>query len=115
MPAKNNEDNIRLLQMHADVCKAIAHPTRLAILGKLRDAELTVTAMADILGIPKGNLAQHLTLLRQRQVVATRREGVNVYYRVVDPKIVQACDLMRSVLLNQLKTSEKLSKKYASG
>ncbi|MHB9112335.1 MAG: ArsR/SmtB family transcription factor [Thermoleophilia bacterium] len=108
------DDNRTLLQMHAEVCKAFAHPTRLAIINVLRDQERTVTEMAEDLGVAKGNLAQHLALLRQRQVVVTRREGVNVYYSVVDPKIIQACELMRSVLLNQLKATEKLSKRVSA-
>lgn len=101
--------------MHAEVCKAFAHQTRLAILNALRDKEMTVTDMAQALGVAKGNLAQHLAILKQRQIVGTRREGINVYYHVTDPKIIQACELMRSVLLNQLKETEKLSRKYATG
>jgi len=109
-----NEDKI-ILGMHADVCKAFAHPTRLAILNALRDKEMTVTDMTQSLGVAKGNLAQHLAILKQRQIVATRREGINVFYHVTDPKIIQACELMRSVLLGQLKETEKLSRKFASG
>ena len=108
------EDKI-ILEMHADLCKAFAHPTRLWILNALRDKEMTVTDMTQALGVAKGNLAQHLAILKQRQIVGTRREGINVYYHVTDPKIIQACELMRSVLLNQLKETEKLSRKYATG
>lgn len=108
------EDKI-ILEMHAEVCKAFAHPTRLGILNALRDKEMTVTEMVQALDVAKGNLAQHLAILRQRQIVGTRREGINVFYHVTDPKIIQACELMRSVLLNQLKETEKLSRKYATG
>lgn len=109
------KEDQQILEMHAEVCKAFAHPTRLAIINALRDRELTVTEMAEELEVAKGNLAQHLTLLKQRHIVSTHREGINVYYRVTDPKIIQACELMRSVLMNQLKETEKLSRKYASG
>ncbi len=109
-----NEDNV-ILKMHAEVCKSFAHPTRLAILNALRNKEMTVTDMTHVLGVAKGNLAQHLAILKQRQVVATRREGINVYYHVTDPKIIQACELMRSVLLNQLKATERLSRKVGAG
>jgi ArsR family transcriptional regulator len=104
-----------ILRMHAEVCKSFAHPTRLAILNALRDREMTVTDMTEALSVAKGNLAQHLTILKQRQIVDTRREGINVYYHVTDPKIIQACELMRSVLLNQLKAAEKLSRKVSTG
>lgn len=113
-PIADVSDNKTLLGMHADVCKAFAHPTRLAILNALRERERTVTEMAADLGVPKGNLAQHLAVLRQRQVVATRREGVNVYYSVVDADIIKACELMRGVLMRQLKATEKLSKRFGS-
>jgi len=109
-----DENNV-ILKMHAEVCKSFAHPTRLAILNALRDKEMTVTDMTQELGVAKGNLAQHLAILKQRQIVATRREGVNVYYHVTDPKIIQACELMRSVLLNQLKATERLSRKVGTG
>jgi len=109
-----DENNV-ILKMHAEVCKSFAHPTRLAILNALRDKEMTVTDMTQALGVAKGNLAQHLAILKQRQIVATRREGVNVYYHVTDPKIIQACELMRSVLLNQLKATERLSRKVGTG
>ena len=108
------EDDV-ILEMHAEVCKSFAHPTRLGILNALRDKEMTVTDMAKTLGVAKGNLAQHLAILRQRQIVATRREGINVYYHVTDPKIIQACELMRNVLLNQLKATERLSRKVSTG
>ncbi len=109
-----NEDSV-ILQMHAEVCKSFAHPTRLAILNALREKEMTVTEMTEALGVAKGNLAQHLAILKQRQIVATRREGINVYYHVTDPKIIQACELMRSVLLNQLKATERLSRRVGTG
>lgn len=109
-----NEDKI-ILKMHAEVCKSFAHPTRLAILNALRDKEMTVTEMTQALGVAKGNLSQHLAILKQRQIVGTRREGINVYYYVTDPKIIQACELMRSVLLNQLKVTERLSRKVSTG
>ena len=108
-----NENKV-ILELHAEVCKAFAHPTRLAVLNVLRDKEMTVTDMAQAIGVAKGNLAQHLAILKQRQIVATRREGINVYYYVTDPKIIQACELMRSVLMGQLKETERLSRKYGA-
>jgi ArsR family transcriptional regulator len=54
-----NENKV-ILELHAEVCKAFAHPTRLAVLNVLRDKEMTVTDMAQAIGVAKGNLAQHL-------------------------------------------------------
>lgn len=100
-----------LFELHAEVCKIFSHPKRLQIIEALRDHELTVSEVVGHLGIPKANVSQHLAVLRQRRVVMTRREGLNVYYRIANPKIIQACDLMRQVLVEQLEEGERLAKR----
>jgi len=100
-----------LFELHAEVCKIFSHPKRLQIIEALREKELTVSEVVGYLGIPKANVSQHLAVLRQKKVVVTRREGLNIYYRIANPKIIQACDLMRQVLLEQLKEGERLAKR----
>lgn len=60
------------------------------------------------LGVRKANVSQHLAVLRQKRVVHTRRDGLNIYYAISDPKIIEACDLMRKVLLKQLREGDRL-------
>ncbi|MBI5455089.1 MAG: transcriptional regulator, partial [Deltaproteobacteria bacterium] len=48
---------------------------------------------------------------RQRKVVTTRRDGVNIYYRINNPKIIEACALMKAVLMEQLAEGEKLARR----
>jgi ArsR family transcriptional regulator len=55
------------------------------------------------------NVSQHLAVMRNKGVLKTRKEGTSIYYSVSNPKIIQACDLMRQVLLEQLKENEKLT------
>lgn len=98
-----------IFRMHAQVCKSLADPKRLRIINVLRDGEMTVGEMARTLGLRQANLSQHLTLLRERGVVTTRRQGLNVYYSLSSPKIVQACDAMREVLAEHLARSAQLS------
>ncbi len=86
----------------------MAHPKRLEILNLLRQEELSVGELAKRMGISLPNVSQHLAVLRDKGVVMTRREGVNVYYRVADPRIIQACNLMRDVLFEQLARSGQL-------
>ena len=50
--------------------------------------------------------------MRQRQIVKTRKEGSTVYYRVASPKISQACDMVREVLLDQLNQKQEIAKTY---
>lgn len=92
----------RLYDLHASVCQILANPTRLKILDALRDGEATVAELARRVGASLPNLSQHLALLRARQVVVTRREGQTIHYRLANPKILRAFDIMREVLFEQL-------------
>ena len=92
----------QLYKLHASICHTLANPKRLEIIDKLRSRELSVTQLVRALEISQGNLSQHLAIMRQRGIVTTRREGLNVYYRLSSPKIIRACDLMRQVLLEHL-------------
>jgi ArsR family transcriptional regulator len=104
------EIDTTLFELHAEVCKIFAHSKRLQIIEALREKELTVSEVVSHLRIPKANISQHLAVLRQKKVVMTRREGLNIYYRIANPKIIRACDLMRQVLIEQLKDGERLAK-----
>jgi len=101
----------QVFNMHAEVCKTLANPKRLEIIYALKEGELSVGELVKRLGISKANVSQHLAVLRQRRVVTARREGVNIYYRISNPKIVKACALMREVLVEQLTEEEKAVKK----
>ena len=101
----------KIFEMHAEICKVFTNPKRLEIISLLRDGEKTVNDLTELAGVPQANVSQHLTVLRQNNVVTTRRNGANIYYKIANPKILQACDLMRDVLLEQLKENQKLVKR----
>ncbi len=101
----------KIFEMHAEICKVFTNPKRLEIISLLRDGERTVNELTELAGVSQANVSQHLTVLRQNNVVTTRRNGANIYYKIANPKILQACDLMREVLLEQLKENEKLVKR----
>jgi DNA-binding transcriptional ArsR family regulator len=101
----------RIFQMHAEICKTLSNPIRLEILSKLRDGKKSVNEIATLTGVRQATISQHLAILRQRGVVSTRREGVNVYYDVANPKITTACDLMREVLFEHIASMNKISPK----
>jgi len=103
---KNTEE--KMFQMHAEVCKSMANPTRLKIMNLLRDGEKSVEELRKRLSLPKANLSQHLSVLRQRRIVFTRRAGLNIYYKVANPKMIKACDILREVLFEQLSEDEKI-------
>ena len=111
MVLAHEQDDKGLFELHASICRTLAHPKRLEILSLLRQGELSVGEMADQMGISLANASQHLAVLRDKRVVVTRREGVSVYYQISNPKIVQACDLMREVLFEQLTRSGALAER----
>jgi ArsR family transcriptional regulator, virulence genes transcriptional regulator len=98
----------RISELHAAICKTLGSPVRIEILNLLQDREKTVSELAEGLELKQANVSQHLAVLRHRQVVTTRKEGNSIYYRVSNPKIIQACRLMREVLIEQLRETQKL-------
>jgi len=96
-------------QLHALLCKALAHPTRLLIIEELRDGPRSVSELVERLGMRQSNLSQHLGLLRDRRLVVARRDGQTVYYRLHDARVTQAFDLLRQVLRSVLKEGERLA------
>lgn len=104
-----------VFEMQSEICKALANPKRLEILNALKDGEKTVSELIDILSIPKANVSQHLTVMRHIGILKSRRDGLNVYYRVANPKVIQACILMREVLTEHMKERSKLIGMVAKG
>ena len=101
--------NRRMYELHASVCQTLSNPKRLEVIDCLRDGELPVIRLAEVTDISQANLSQHLAIMREKGIVIARREGSNVYYRLGNPKITQACDLMREVLLEHLAAGAELA------
>ena len=100
----------RIFEMHAEVCKSMANPTRLRIMSLLRGGEKSVKELKKQLELPKANLSQHLGILRQSGIISSRRAGLNIYYKVTNPKMIKACDILREVLFELMQESEKLAR-----
>ena len=96
-------------QLHAHLCKALAHPTRLLIIDELRDGSASVSELVERIGLRQSNLSQHLGILRDQKLVIARRDGQTVYYRLRDARVTQAFDLLRQVLRSVLKEGERLA------
>lgn len=91
-----------LNQLHASVCKGLADPKRLLIIDALRDEEQSVSDLCDYLGLPQANVSQHLAVLREKGLVTARKEAQKVFYSVSSRKIIQAMDLLREVMHEQM-------------
>lgn len=97
-------------ELQSEICLALANPKRLQILNLLKNGEMSAGEMVKAMKIPKANLSQHLSVLKQRGIVSSRREGTSIYYSITHPKITDACSIMRSVLMESLEEKENLAK-----
>ncbi len=102
-----------LHELHARVCKAIADPKRLLIINELSDRELSVSDLCEALELPQSNVSQHLAILRERGVVSSRRDGTSVLYSLRGTKVLQAVDLLRQFLAEDLADRGRLGNEIA--
>jgi len=91
-----------LYELHAGVCKGLADPKRLLIINALRDDERSVSEICDLLDLPQSNVSQHLAILREKGLVTTRKQGQRVFYSLTSHKIIEAVDLLREVMAEQV-------------
>jgi ArsR family transcriptional regulator len=101
----------QIYEMHAKICSIFSNPKRLEIIDLLRDGEKSVGELSGLMDIPQANLSQHLSLMKQSGILEARRDGLNIYYGIANPKALKAFEIMREVLLDQLSKNEKMIKK----
>ena len=92
----------QLSEFKADFFKALAHPLRISILDALRDGELTVNEISQRFDVEQANASQQLAVLRNRNIVITRKEGANVYYAVSDKSIFKLLDAAKEIFNHHL-------------
>jgi DNA-binding transcriptional ArsR family regulator len=91
-----------LSQFKAEFFKALAHPVRIRILDELRKGEAGVNDLCARLDVEQSNLSQQLAILRNRNILETRKEGQNVYYSVRDPELFDLLDVAKKIFNNHL-------------
>ena len=77
--------------------KAMSHPLRLKILCTLGGQEVSVQEIVDYVGTSQSNISQHLAILRDKGILASRKDANRVYYRVSDSRTLQLIGMMREV------------------
>jgi len=77
--------------------KAMSHPLRLKILCVLGDNEISVQDIVDAVGTTQSNISQHLAILRDKGILASRKEANRVYYRVNDARTLRLISMMQDV------------------
>jgi ArsR family transcriptional regulator, virulence genes transcriptional regulator len=98
-----------LFARQAALLRVLASPKRLELVQLLRNRQLNVTAMVEMLGLRQANVSQHLAILRQAGVVTTRREGVTIYYSLTDQRIARACALLKRFLQHRYRDDPALA------
>ena len=108
-------ENRRLIyRMHAQVCSVLSNAKRLEIIDLLRSGEKTAGDLTREMEIPKPNVSQQLTILREKGILISRREGQRIYYRLSLPKMLKAYDMLRAVLLEKLENEGVLAERLRS-
>jgi rhodanese-related sulfurtransferase/DNA-binding transcriptional ArsR family regulator len=101
-----------LFDEFARVGKALASGRRIELLDVLANGERTVEALARQLGLSVANTSQHLQVLRQAGLVATRREGTSVHYRLATPEVFELWRALRTLASSRLAEVERLAAAY---
>ena len=85
-------------ELEADFCFALSDPTRLLLLYALAEGPHNVTELATELDFNQPTTSRHLKILRERGLVNTIRQGTTVNYHLADPRLIQALDILRTVM-----------------
>ena len=105
----------KIYELHAQMCKVFTSPKRLEILNMLRDKELSVGQLVKKANIRQANISQHLSILREKGIVKTRRAGKTIFYSLTNSKIIKAFDIIREILRERLSENNKLAKGIRRG
>ena len=87
-----------IMQFHAEMCSGLADPVRLMLIYELDNGPRNVNDLVQTLGISQPVVSRHLKLLRDKGLVSNERQGNNVIYSLVDPRLVHALNELRQVM-----------------
>lgn len=97
-----------LYQLKADLFKTLGHPVRIRVLELLSEREHAVAELLPAVGIEAAHLSQQLAILRRANLVATRREGSAVFYRLTAPEVADLLTVARSLLSGVLASQAEI-------
>jgi len=103
----------QVIELKAEILKAMAQPTRLKILECLRKGEKCICEIVPAINGEQSNISRHISVMQKCRLVATRKDGVRVMVRVRDPKIFEILDHVGLLLKKQIVETGKLIDKFA--
>jgi len=98
-----------LYEHKARIIKALAHPTRLAMVEALAEGERCVCELQTLVGCDLSTVSRHLALLRSAGIVTARKQGLQVFYRLQVPCIISFLGCVDEVLQDQAQTRQRLA------
>ena len=98
-------------KLHAEICSALADPLRILILYALAEQPYTVNSLAEKMRISQPTTSRHLKILRTQGLVYATRQGMNVEYTLNDHRLIDALDLLRLVLRDNIASRANLLSK----
>jgi len=98
----------RVLELKAEILKALAQPTRLKILELLRGGEKCICEIVPAINGEQSNISRHISLMQKSHLVTTRKDGVKVMVKVKDPKVFEILDSIALLLKKQIIETGKL-------
>lgn len=102
-----------LRQFKSEIFQGLANPTRIAIVELLRDGEMSAGKLIEKLGIEQANASQHLSVLRAKQIVVSRKAGNQVFYSIRDRALIEVLDILRRYFYSQLSSTVDMLKEAA--
>ena len=103
----------RVLELKAEILKALAQPTRLKILELLRHGEKCICEIIPAINGEQSNISRHISLMQKNNLVTTRKDGVRVMVKVSDPKVFEILDNISLLLKKQIVETGKLLHKFS--
>lgn len=94
-------DTVRFVLV-SELFSALSHPKRLEIIYHIGDGERGSGELAEMTGLSKANVSQHLNVLKGRALVYCEKSGTACRYRLTSPKVLEVCDLIRQIILDQM-------------
>jgi ArsR family transcriptional regulator len=98
----------RVLELKAEILKALAQPTRLKILELLRHGEKCICEIVPVINGEQSNISRHISLMQKSHLVTTRKDGVKVMVSVKDPEIFKILDRVNAILRHQMNEQREL-------
>jgi DNA-binding transcriptional ArsR family regulator len=90
-----DDQMLELARQQADICKVFGNVNRIMILWVLGSQEMSVGDIAEAINMSLQNASQHLRLMKDRDILTSRRKGHTIYYRIAGNKLMEGCRILQ--------------------